>query len=109
MFLGPLQLTKVHPSSKEAVFPTMFSPNLQALQACCLIPRKPEIVLIGKTSVLLYPKVDTTMSDLEKALAYQQNCTALATANLDQRARILALAERLDLMLTAESSLADWK
>ena len=33
----------------------------------------------------------------------------LAGADLDQRARILALAERLDLIFTAESSLADWE
>jgi hypothetical protein len=33
----------------------------------------------------------------------------LATADLDQRVRILALAKRLDLMLAAESSLADWE
>jgi len=77
--------------------------------ACHFVPRKPEIVLIGKTSVSLYPKVDATMSDPEKALAYQQNRTALATADLDQRARILALAERLDLMLTVEASLYDWE
>ena len=49
------------------------------------------------------------MSDPEKALAYQQNRAALAGADLDQRARILALADRLDLMHTAESSLADWE
>jgi hypothetical protein len=87
----------------------MSSLTIQAIQAskACFVPRKPKIVLIGKTLVLLYPKVDPSMSNPEKALAYQQNCTALATANLDQRARILALAKRLDLMLTAESSLAD--
>ena len=84
----------------------MSNPNMLA---CHFVPRKPEIVLIGKTSVSLYPKVDATMSDPEKALAYQQNRTALATADLDQRARILALAERLDLMLTAEASLSDWE
>ncbi len=49
------------------------------------------------------------MSDPEKALGYQQNHAALAGANLDQWAHNLALAERLDLMLTAESSLADWE
>jgi hypothetical protein len=87
----------------------MSSPNLQALQAHRFVLRKPEIVLIGKTSVLLYPKADPTMSDPEKALAYQQNCTALATADLDQRACILPLTEWLDLMLTAKSSLADWE
>ncbi len=48
------------------------------------------------------------MSDLEKAMAFQQNKTALALANLDQKARILTLADCLDLMLTAKSSLADW-
>jgi hypothetical protein len=42
-------------------------------------PRKLEIVSIGKTSV----------SDPEKAMAFQQNKTALALANLDQKARIL--------------------
>ena len=72
-------------------------------------PRKPDIVSIGKTSVSLYPKVDASMSDPEKAMAFQQNKTALASAELDQKARILALADRLDLMLTAESSLADWE
>jgi hypothetical protein len=48
------------------------------------------------------------MSDPEKAMAFQQNKAALASANLDQKARILALTDCLDLMLTAESSLADW-
>jgi hypothetical protein len=59
--------------------------------------------------VSLYPKVDASMSDPEKALAYQQNWAALAGADLDQHAPILALTERLDLMHTAESSLADWE
>ncbi len=49
------------------------------------------------------------MLDPEKAMAFQQNKTALASAELNQKARILALADRLDLMLTAESSLADWE
>jgi hypothetical protein len=71
----------------------MSSPNLQA---GCFVPRKAKNVLIGKTSVLLYPKVDPTMPDPEKALTYQQNCAALAGANLNQRTRILALAEQLN-------------
>jgi hypothetical protein len=73
------------------------------------VPKRPKIVKIGKTSIPLYPKVDATMSDPEKAMAYQQNKTALASADLDQQVRILALAKRLDLMLMAESSLADWE
>jgi hypothetical protein len=84
----------------------MSSPNIQARR---FVPCKAKTVVIGKTSVLLYPMVDPTMSDPEKALAYQQNCAVLAGADLDQWARILALAERLNLMLTAESSLVDWE
>ncbi len=84
----------------------MSSPNIQARR---FVPCKAETVVIGKTSVSLYLKVDPTMSNPKKALAYQQNCAVLAGADLDQRARILALAERLDLMLTVESSLADWE
>ena len=92
----------------------MSSPNIQAFcttktTKSPFVPRKPEIVTIGRTSVSLYPKVDSSMTDPEKALAYQHNKTALASADLDQRARILTLAERLDLMLMAESGLADWE
>ena len=65
--------------------------------------------MIGRTSVSLYPKVDSSMTDPKKALAYQHNKTALASTDLDQRARILALAERLNLMLMAESGLTDWE
>ena len=91
----------------------MSSPNIQAFRTTTtkspFVPRKPEIVTIWRTSVSLYPKVDSSMTDSKKALAYQHNKTALASADLDQRARILTLAERLDLMLMAESGLADWE
>jgi hypothetical protein len=48
------------------------------------------------------------MSDPEKVMAFQKNKTALASADLDQKMCLLALADCLDLMLTAESSLANW-
>ncbi len=81
----------------------MASPNIQAIRTAKapFIPQKPEILSIGRTSVSLYRKVDETMSDPEKALAFQHNKTALAGADLDQRAQILTLADRLNLMLTA--------
>ncbi len=47
------------------------------------------------------------MTNPEKAMAYQHNKTALTSADLGQRARILTLADRLNLMLMAESSLAN--
>ncbi len=87
----------------------MSSPNVQAAVRCRFVPRAAEVVSIGRTSVSLYPKVDASMSEPKKALAYQQNWAALAGSDLDQRTRILALADRLDLMHTAESSLADWE
>jgi hypothetical protein len=53
--------------------------------------------------------VDATTADPEKAIDSQQNCTTLATTYLDQCLPILALAEQLDLMLTAILSLANWE
>ena len=49
------------------------------------------------------------MSNPEKALAFQHNRTALAGADLDQHARILTLADQMNLMLMAEAGLADWE
>ena len=42
--------------------------------------KKQEIVSIGRTSVSLYPKIDGSWPDAEKAMAYQQIKAALATA-----------------------------
>jgi hypothetical protein len=89
----------------------MSSPAIQAIRASksLFVPCKLEIITIGRTSVSLYPQIDEKMTNPKKAMAYQHNKTALASADLDQRARILTLADRLNLMLTAESSLADWE
>jgi hypothetical protein len=90
----------------------MSSPTVLAIcsSSTQYAPQKPKIVSIGKTSVSFYPKVDASMSDPEKAMAFQQNKTALASAILDQKECILvALTECLNLMLTAELSLADWE
>ena len=66
---------------------TMASPNTQAIRVAKapFIPQKREIMSIGHALVSLYPKVDKTMSDSEKVLAFQHNRTALAGADLDQR------------------------
>jgi hypothetical protein len=42
----------------------------------------------------LYPKVDASMSDPEKAMAYQHNKTAFASADLDKCACIFVLAAK---------------
>jgi hypothetical protein len=89
----------------------MFSPAIQVSWASKspFVPCKPKIFSIRRTSVSLYPKVDMGMTDPKKAMAYQHNKTALASADLDQCACILTLADRLNLMLMAESSPANWE
>jgi hypothetical protein len=89
----------------------MLSPAIQAIQASKspFVPCKPKIVTIGRTSILLYPQVDEKMTNPMKAMAYQHNKTSLASADLDQHERILTLADWLNLMLTAKSSLANWE
>ena len=89
----------------------MSSPTVLTIRSSStrFAPWKSENVSISKTTVSLYPKVDASMSDPEKKKAYHQNKTALSSADLDQKEHILALADRLDLILTAESSLADWE
>jgi hypothetical protein len=49
------------------------------------------------------------MTNAEKALVFQHNKMALASANLNQRACLLTLANLLNLMLVSESGLADWE
>ena len=91
----------------------MSSPTILTIRFSSMrfTPRKPEIMSIGKTSISLYPnpKADASMSDSEKAMTFQLNKMALTLADLNQKERILALADRLDLMLIAESSLAGWE
>jgi hypothetical protein len=65
--------------------------------------------LIGHTLVSLYLKIDWSITDAEKALAFQHNKTALALANLDQRVHLHTLADRLNLMLMAKSGLTTWE
>jgi hypothetical protein len=45
------------------------------------------------------------MTNAKKAMVFQHNKTALVSAYLIQRVRILTLADRLDLMLKAKMSL----
>ncbi len=86
----------------------MSSPTIKAIRATKspFVPCQPEIVLIGRTLVSLYPKVVLSMTNAEKALAFQHNKTALASADLNQHARLLTLSNCLNLMLMAEPGLA---
>jgi hypothetical protein len=89
----------------------MSSPTIKAIRATksSFVPCQQEIVLIGRMYVSLYPKVDLSMTDAEKALAFQHNKLALTFTDLDQRAHLLTLADHLNLMLTAKSGLTNWE
>jgi hypothetical protein len=100
-----------HPIVHFQVSSAMSSPAIQAIHASKspFVPCKPEIISFRQTYVSLYPNVDSTMTNVEKAMVFQHNKTALSSADVNQRAGILTLADRIDLMLTAKSSLADWE
>jgi hypothetical protein len=100
-----------HPIVHFEVSSAMSSPTIQAIHVLKspFVPCKPEIVSIGQTSVSLYPKVDSTMTNAEKAMVFQHNKTALSFADVNQCTRILPLAYWINLMLTVKSSLANWE
>jgi hypothetical protein len=100
-----------HPHPCALTISSMSSPTIKAIRATKspFVPCQPKIVSIGHTLVLLYPKVDLSMTNAEKAPAFQHNKTALASADLNQCACLLTLANCLNLMLMAKSGLADWE
>jgi hypothetical protein len=100
-----------HPIVHFQVSSAMLSPAIQAIRALKspFVPCKPEMISIGRTSVSPYPKVHSTMTDAEKVMVFQHNKTALSSANVDQCTWILTLADRINLMLTTKSSLANWE
>jgi hypothetical protein len=72
----------------------MSSLTIKAIQATksTFVPCQPEILSIGCTSASLYPKVDLSMTDVEKALVFQHNHKmALVSVNLDQRTSLPSL------------------
>jgi hypothetical protein len=89
----------------------MSSPRIKAIWVTKspFIPCKLEIILISHTSVSLYLKVDSSMTNAKKALTFQHNKMALASANLDQCVGLLTLANRLNLILMATSGLTNWE
>ncbi len=89
----------------------MSSPSIKAIWATKspFISRQTEIVSIDRTLVSLYLKGNSSMTNAEKALAFQHNKTAPTLAYLNQRACLLTLADPLNLMLTAELGLTTWE
>ena len=71
-------------------------------------PRALAPVAVGRTSVNLYPVIDSSMPVEERAHAYQVNKTALASAPVDLRVQLDALGQQLNLAATVDGVRDDW-
>jgi hypothetical protein len=80
----------------QAVVGTSFAPKT-------LVP-----VLVGCTTVNLYPVVNTTMLVHEHAHAFQINKTALSLQALDLRVMLDALGAHLNLSASIEGMIKEW-
>jgi hypothetical protein len=65
-------------------------------------------VLVGRTTVNLYPVVDTTMLVHERAHAFQINKTALSLQALDQRVMLDAFGAQLNLSASVKGMIKEW-
>jgi hypothetical protein len=80
----------------QAVVGTSFAPKT-------LVP-----VLVGRTTVNLYPVVDTMMLVHERAHAFQINKTALSLQALKLRVILDALGAQLNLSASVEGMIKEW-
>ena len=65
-------------------------------------------VSVGRTTVNLYPVVDTTMQVHECAHAFQINMTALSLQALELRVMLDALGAQLNLSASVEGMIEEW-
>ena len=80
----------------QAVVGTSFAPKT-------LVP-----VSVGRTTVNLYPVVDTTMQVHERAHAFQINKTALSLQAIELRVMLDALGAQLNLSASVEGMIEEW-
>ena len=100
------RLTRSRPSPLMA---TMADSKLPAPQhGTPFAPRALAPVAVGRTSVNLYPVIDSSMPVEERAHAYQVNKTALASAPVDLRVQLDALGQQLNLAATVDGVRDDW-
>ena len=72
------------------------------------IPRALVPVHVGRSTVNLYPIIDTSMATHERAHTYHINKTALSSQNIDLRVQLDALGHQLNLSATVEGVINDW-
>ncbi len=72
------------------------------------VPWPLELVQVDKTTVKLYPVIDSTMKPPECAHAFQTNKAALAMPSIDRRMMLDTLGAQLNLSAIADGILGDW-
>jgi hypothetical protein len=72
------------------------------------VPRTLEPVQIDKTTVKLYPAVDSTMKPPERAHAFQINKTALTAPGIDRHVMLDTLGAQLNLSALVDGVLGNW-
>ena len=80
----------------------------QAVAGTSFAPKTLVPVSVGRTTVNLYPVVDTTMQVHERAHAFQINKTALASQAIELRVMLDALGAQLNLSASVEGMIEEW-
>jgi hypothetical protein len=80
----------------------------QAIVGTSLAPKTLVPVSVGRTTVNLYPIVDTMMLVHEHAHAFQINKTALSLQALDLRVMLDTLGAQLNLSASVKSMIEEW-
>jgi hypothetical protein len=65
-------------------------------------------ISVGRSTVYVYPGIDSTMLPHERAHVYHINLTALTSQNLDLRLQLDALGHQLNLQATVDGVVNDW-
>ena len=71
-------------------------------------PRALVPISVGRSTVYVYPGIDSTMLPHERAHVYHINLTALTSQNLDLRLQLDALGHQLNLQAMVDGVVNDW-
>jgi hypothetical protein len=71
-------------------------------------PRALVPISVGRSTVYVYPGINSTMLPNERAHAYHINLTALTSQNLDLHLQLDALGHQLNLQVTVDGVVNDW-
>ncbi len=82
--------------------------SAQAVAGMSFAPKTLVPVSVGRTTVNLYPVVNTTMQVHERAHAFQINKTGLLSQAIKLRVMLGALGAQLNLSASVEGMIEEW-